>query len=201
MTKISQKFYDDLEDCLSKGIKEELKCTKIVASKMQTKESTYNQLNFATNRQHISWCSLSISHNESCYILQKLFEAWAAYFWLFWLGLICPQKEASVGQSKRVFTMGFRGWVIGYLTISIFDFFLKFFILNLQQKNEFFSKFKTPSFLILFQKKHSIVMIRRPTQNHRAPTIIVLSNFRKFQFSAPIFHLYDFVKLFPCTHA
>ena len=30
-------------------------------------------------------------------------------------------------------------------------------------------------------------MLRRPGQNHRAPTIMVLGNFRKFQFSAPIF--------------
>ena len=28
-------------------------------------------------------------------------------------------------------------------------------------------------------------MLRRPRRNHRATTIIVLSNFRKFQFSAP----------------
>ena len=35
-TEIPQKLYDDLEYCLSKGTKEELKWTKIVASKMQT---------------------------------------------------------------------------------------------------------------------------------------------------------------------
>ena len=29
-------------------------------------------------------------------------------------------------------------------------------------------------------------MHRRPRRNHRAPTILVLINFRKFQFSAPI---------------
>ena len=36
-------------------------------------------------------------------------------------------------------------------------------------------------------EKQSILMLRRPWQNHRAPTIMVLSNFRKFKFSAPIF--------------
>ena len=30
-------------------------------------------------------------------------------------------------------------------------------------------------------------MLRRPRRNHRAPTIMGLSNFRNFQFSAPIF--------------
>ena len=36
-------------------------------------------------------------------------------------------------------------------------------------------------------KKQSILMLKRPRRNHRAPTIMVLTNFRKFQFSAPIF--------------
>ena len=68
-TKIPHKLYDDLEDCLSKGIKEELKCTKIVASILPLIDNVSHDVHFQSN--------------ESCHILHKLIEPWAAYYWLF----------------------------------------------------------------------------------------------------------------------
>ena len=45
----------------------------------------------------------------------------------------------------------------------------------------------TPVYFLSNFKKQSIVMHRRPRRIHRAHTIRFLSNFRIFQFSAPIF--------------